>query len=94
MFVQILVLYLPMLNKDILEKRKEIGNMLFKLRTSAGISKRQMSIHAGIVRHIIDSMEGGASAYTIDSYIKYQDAIERMGIQNMPTVKFHKSLLD
>lgn len=77
-----------MQNKELYENRILLGNTLFRLRTENGITKRQLAIHSGIGRNIIDSMERGDSAYTIDSYIKYLHTVERLSDQALPEIKF------
>lgn len=57
------------------KKRKELGQMLSEARKKAGISKYKILKDENVGLGVIDSIENGTKAYTIDSLLKYCSVI-------------------
>lgn len=66
-----------MVNKNIDEyiTDKYIRDMIRKIRKSKGLTQRQLSEISGLGVTTISCMENGANNYTLDSLIRYTEAL-------------------
>lgn len=61
---------------DINQERIELGKRLQELREHNQVSKYAITQKTGLRLEIINSIESGNKAYTVDSLIKYTTACE------------------
>jgi len=61
--------------KVIVSGREVIGQYLKEMRKEKGISIYRIEKETGVTRQIINSIEDGSRAYTIDSFLKYTSSI-------------------
>lgn len=59
----------------IIAAREVIGDYLSKIRVEKKISKYQLIKSVDLRMEIIDAIEKGSSAYTIDSFFKYLNGV-------------------
>lgn len=62
-------------NSFIISSREVIGDYLANLRKEKGVSKYVITKKTGLPLSLINSIEKGSSAYTIDSLLKYTTGI-------------------
>lgn len=61
--------------KIIVSGREVIGQYLKGVRKEKGISIYRIEKETGVQRQVLNSIEDGSKAYTIDSFLKYTTAI-------------------
>lgn len=85
----------------VIAAREVIGDYLSKLRQEKQISKYRIIQETGLNMNIINSIEQGTKSYTIDSFLKYTQAIgvylffgDKSGKENQNTPLDEKDMLE
>lgn len=85
----------------VIAAREVIGNYLSKIRQEKEISKYKIIQKTGLNMNIINSIEQGSKSYTIDSFLKYTQAIgvylffgNKSGKENPDSPLDEKDMLD
>lgn len=64
------------MNKELIRRKKVLGNHLRKLREAKGVSAYSMHKNYGMSALVTKAVEEGEKNYTIDALIKYLMAID------------------
>lgn len=64
-----------MTEKEIEKRRKEMGEALAHLRHVVGVTTYYLRKHHGMRHEVIEAIEKGEKAYSIDSLIRYLEGV-------------------